>query len=148
MLPYTALKQVIRFANPAAVMSGVLDLFLAQPFGTKSLAQRVFGLALNDGIRSFQKSIDSLVFKIDEPIFCDKLKRFCDADEDLKNMVRAEAVADDIDLIVAILRSEQIAPDLQPEQIGKAFNAYVAWNNAVENVSLVLQIQTTPSSWN
>ena len=148
MLPYTALKQVIRFANPAAVMSGVLDLFLAQPFGTKSLAQRVFGLALNDGIRSFQKSIDSLIFKIDEPIFCDKLKRFCDADEDLKNMVRAEAVADDIDLIVAILRSEQISPDLRPEQIGKAFNAYVAWNNAVENVSLVLQIQTTPSSWN
>ena len=137
MLPYTALKQVIRFANPAAVMSGVLDLFLAQPFGTKSLAQRVFGLALNDGIRSFQKSIDSLVVKIDEPVFCEKLKRFCDAGEDLKNVVRAEAVADDIDLIVAILRSELISAELQPEQIGKAFNAYVAWNNAVENVCFV-----------
>ena len=135
MLPYTALKQVIRFANPAAVMSGVLDLFLAQPFGTKSLAQRVFGLALNDGIKTFQKSIDSLVVKIDEPVFCDKLKCFCDADEDLKNTIRAEAAADDIDLIVVILRSEQISPELQPEQIGKVFNAYVAWNNAVENVS-------------
>ena len=145
MLPYIALKQVIRFANPAAVMSGVLDLFLAQPFGTKSLAQRVFGLALNDGIRSFQKLIDSLVAKIDEPVFCDKLKRFCDADEGLKNMVRAEAVADDIDLIVAILRSEQISPELQPEQTGKAFNAYVAWNNAVENVRLSHQLQTTLS---
>ncbi len=134
MLPYTALKQVIRFANPAAVMSGVLDLFLAQPFGARSLAQRVFGMALNDGIKSFQKSIDSLVVKIDEPTFCEKLKRFCDANEDLKNTVRAEAAADDIDLIVAILRSELITPELQPEQIGKAFNAYVAWNNAVENV--------------
>ncbi|KAG9833220.1 hypothetical protein KCU77_g12587, partial [Aureobasidium melanogenum] len=40
LIPYTALKQVIRFANPAAVMAGVLDLFLAQPFGAKSLLQR------------------------------------------------------------------------------------------------------------
>lgn len=142
MLPYTALKQVIRFANPALVMSGVLDLFLAQPFGARSLAQRVFGMALNDGIRAFQKSIDSLIVKIDEPVFCQKLKRFCNADEDLKNTIRAEAVADDIDLVVAILRSEHVSPELQPEQIGKAFNAYVAWNNAVENVCLSYNLQS------
>lgn len=134
MMPYTALKQVIRFANPAAVMSGVLDLFLAQPFGARSLAQRVFGLALHDGIKTFQKSIDSLVLKINDPILCEKLKSFCYADEDMKNEIRSEAVAEDIDLVVAILRSERIAPELTPEQIGKVFNAYVAWNNAVENV--------------
>ncbi|KAG9731484.1 hypothetical protein KCU60_g12987, partial [Aureobasidium melanogenum] len=52
LIPYTALKQVIRFANPAAVMAGVLDLFLAQPFGAKSLLQRIFSLALGDSIRS------------------------------------------------------------------------------------------------
>ena len=136
MIPYGALKQVIRFANPAMVMSGVLDLFLAQPFGTRSLAQRVFGMALNDGIRSFQKSIDALVAKIDDDVFCDKLQRFCNADEDTKNAVRSEAVADGIDLVVAILKSEHISPELLPEQMEKAFNAYVAWNNAVENVSL------------
>ncbi len=135
MIPYTALKQVIRFANPAAVMSGVLDLFLAQPFGSRSLAQRIFGLALNDGIKTFQKLIDSLVLKINDPVLCKKLKCFCDGDEDMKNEIRGEALAEDIDLIVAILRSEKIAPELTPEQIGKVFNAYVAWNNAVENVS-------------
>ncbi len=134
-MPYTALKQVIRFANPAAVMSGVLDLFLAQPFGARSLAQRVFGLALNDGIKTFQKSIDALVLKINDPILCEKLKRFCNANEDTKNEIRSEAVVEDIDLIVAILRSENISPELTPEQISKVFNAYVAWNNAVVNVS-------------
>ena len=134
-MPYTALKQVIRFANPAAVMSGVLDLFLAQPFGTRSLAQRAFGLALNDGIRTFQKSIDSLVLKIDDSTLCEKLRRFCNADEDLKNEIRSEAVIEDIDLIVSVLKSEKLNPELAPEQIGKVFNAYVAWNNAVENVS-------------
>jgi len=136
MIPYAALKQVIRFANPAKVMSGVLDLFLAQPFGARSLAQRALGLALNDGIRTFQRSIDSLTLKINDTVLCEKLKSFCNADEDIKNSVRAEAVSDDVDLIVAILRSEHFRPELTPEQIGKVFNAYVAWVNAVENVRL------------
>ena len=134
MIPYTALKQVIRFANPALVMSGVLDLFLAQPFGSRSLAQRVFAMALNDGIKSFQKSIDSLVAKVADAVLSTKLKNFSDASEDTKNIIRSEAVVDDVDLIVAILRSELFMPELNPEQIGKVFNAYVAWNNAVENV--------------
>ena len=134
MIPYTTLKQVIRFANPALVMNGVLDLFLAQPFGARSLAQRIFAFALNDGIKAFQKSIDGLVAKINEPVFCSKIKNFSDADENTKNNIRSEAVVDDVDLVVAILRSEAFEPELGPEQVGKAFNAYVAWINAVENV--------------
>lgn len=134
MLPYTPLKQVIRFANPALVMSGVLDLFLAQPFGSKSLAQRVFGMAINDSIRSFHKQVDALATKIADPVLCNKINIFCNSPENTKNYIRSEAVADDVDLVVAILRSDQIAPDLTPVQIGKVFNAYVAWNSAVENV--------------
>lgn len=137
MIPYAALKQVIRFANPAMVMSGVLDLFLAQPFGSRSLAQRVFGLAINDGIKTFQRSVDSLVAKINDPVLCAKLEQFCSADENTKNSIRSEAVVDDVDIVVAILRSELISPELAPEQVGKVFNAYVAWNNAVENVRLL-----------
>lgn len=134
MIPYTPLKQVIRFANPTAVMSGVLDLFLAQPFGTRSLAQRAFGMALNDGIKSFQKSIDAVALKINDPILCSKLRSFCNSPEDLKNSIRASAAEDDVDIIVAILRSEDIEPQLTSAQIGTVFNAYVAWINAVENV--------------
>ena len=137
MIPYGALKQVIRFANPAMVMSGVLDLFLAQPFGTRSLAQRAFGMALNDGIRTFQKSIDSLVGKINDPVLCKKIEAFVNADESLKNEIRSDAVVEDLDIIVVILRSEKLSPELSPEQIGKIFNAFVAWNNAVENVGFV-----------
>jgi Domain of unknown function in PX-proteins (DUF3818) len=134
MMPYVALKQVIRFANPALVMSGVLDLFLAQPFGSRSLAQRVFGLAINDGVKTMQKAIDALRQKIEEPIFCDKIKGFCNADENLKNQIRSEGAVDDVDIIVAVLRSESLQPELSSEQVGQIFNAYVAWNNAVENV--------------
>ena len=134
MIPYTVIKNTIRVANPAAVMSTLLDIFLARPLGARSLMQRMFEFALNDGIKSYQKSIDALVLKIGETVFCEKLKLFCDASEDTKEAIRAEAVADDMDLIVSILRSELIEPPLNASQVGKIFNAYVAWNQVVENV--------------
>lgn len=135
LVPYSVLKNVIRIANPAAVMSGVLDLFLAQPFGARSLLQRIFGLAINDGIRSVQRAIDSLASqKIEDQVLVEKIKAFTTLDEDTKNTIRSEAEAEQIDVVVAILRSDQFTPDLSEEQIGKVFNAYVAWNNAVENI--------------
>ncbi|CAG8979975.1 hypothetical protein HYALB_00010744 [Hymenoscyphus albidus] len=134
MIPYTIMKNAIRIANPAMVMSSVLDIFLAQPFGARSLMQRIFSLTLNDGMRSFQKSIDALTSKIDEPVFCQKLKKFCDAPEDIKNVIRSESEDDGVDIIIAILRSDDIQPPLNSTQIGKIYNAWVAWNNAVDNV--------------
>lgn len=135
LIPYTLIKNVIRIANPAMVMTGVLDLFMAQPFGTRSLLQRIFSMTLNDGIKSFQRSIDSLVARINDVVLCGKLKQFTEAEEDLKNTIREEAAQEGIDLIVVILRSELINPPLTPSQVERVFNAYVAWINAVENVS-------------
>ncbi|KAI9927808.1 hypothetical protein MW887_002660 [Aspergillus wentii] len=139
LVPYTLLKNVIRIANPAAVMSGVLDLFLAQPFGSRSLLQRIFSMTLNDGIKAFQKSIDTLVSKVDDPVISQKLKAFTDADEIVKNEIREEAAVEDVDIIVAILRSELLPTELTTDQIGKIFNAYVAWNHAVDNVDLEMK---------
>ncbi|GCB18128.1 PX domain-containing protein C1450.12 [Aspergillus awamori] len=139
LVPYSLLKNVIRIANPAAVMAGVLDLFLAQPFGSRSLLQRIFSMTLNDGIKAFQKSIDALAAKVEDPILCQKLKAFTDADEEVKNEIRAEAAAEDVDIIVAILRTELLQPELAPEQFGKVFNGYVAWNQAVDNVEVELR---------
>ncbi|KAK7969587.1 hypothetical protein PG996_001971 [Apiospora saccharicola] len=134
LIPYTLLKNAIRIANPAAVMASVLDLFLAQPFGSRSLMQRIFAAALNDGLRQSQKNIDAVATKIGDDVFVKKLKAFTDADEPIKLSIREEAIADDVDLLVAVLRSELIEPPLTPEQIGRLYNAYVAFNNAVENV--------------
>ncbi|KAK8048915.1 hypothetical protein PG994_010645 [Apiospora phragmitis] len=134
LIPYTLMKNAIRIANPAAVMASVLDLFLAQPFGSRSLMQRIFSAALNDGIRQFQKNIDAVAAKIGDDVFVKKLKAFTEAEEPVKLSIREEAIADDVDLIVAVLRSEMIEPPLTPEQIGRVYNAYVAFNNAVENV--------------
>ncbi|KAM0450318.1 hypothetical protein ACHAPV_003986 [Trichoderma viride] len=134
LVPYTVIKNVIRIANPAAVMSGILDIFLAQPFGARSLMQRMFSLALHDGIRSFQRSIDALDQKIDDPVFVEKIKKYTDATEDVKSEIRRQAEDEDLDIIVVILRSDLIEPELTGEQVQRLFNAYVAFNNAVENI--------------
>ncbi|EGX49704.1 hypothetical protein AOL_s00078g193 [Orbilia oligospora ATCC 24927] len=134
LIPYAVLKNIIRIANPAAVMSGVLDLFLAQPFKSRSLMQRVFGMAISDGVNQVQKAIDALWPKVGDAVLCDKIKQFAEASDDVREIVREDAAADDVDILVAILRSELLEPELSPEQIGTVFNAYVAWTNAVNNV--------------
>jgi hypothetical protein len=135
LVPYGVLKNVIRIANPAAVMSGVLDLFLAQPFGARSLLQRIFGMAINDGVNSVQKTIDTLgSTRIKDDVLCDKIKAYVQADEGVKEAIRQEAAHDNVDVVVTILRSEFFQPELSSQQVEKVFNAYVAWNNAVENV--------------
>lgn len=134
LVPYTLLKNVIRLANPAAVMSGVLDLFLATPFRSRSLLQRIIGMALNDGIKQLQRSIDTVVVKIGDPVFCSKLQQYVNASDDVRDTIRLEAESDSVDLVVAILRSEFFEPGLTPTEIERVFNAYVAWNSAVENV--------------
>ncbi|KAK4961189.1 hypothetical protein LTR10_001679 [Elasticomyces elasticus] len=135
LVPYGALKQVIRFTNPAAVMVAVLDLFMAQPLGAKSLLQRIFGFALGDGMRALQKSIDALTPKIEDEIFARKVEAYTNAEEDVKRRIRAEAVHDQVDLLVKVLQSSEVEPELSDTQIGEVFNAYVAWDNAIENVN-------------
>ena len=138
LVPYGALKNVIRYANPAAVMKGVLDLFLAQPFGARSLMQRIFSLALSDGVRATQKSIDSLYEKIQEPGLCDKIRMFTESNEELKTQLRSEADAEQVDVLVTLLKTDQISPELESSEMEKIFNAFVAYNNAVDNVSVSL----------
>ncbi|KAI6785548.1 PX domain-containing protein -like protein [Emericellopsis cladophorae] len=134
LIPYTVIKNVIRIANPAAVMSSVLDVFLAQPFGTRSLLQRIFSLTLNDGIKSFQKSIDTLSAKIGDDAFTSKLQKYTRAEDHIKAAIREEAESEETDIIVVILRSDLLEPELTGDQIQRLFNAYVAFNNAVENI--------------
>ncbi|OAL55996.1 hypothetical protein IQ07DRAFT_557906 [Pyrenochaeta sp. DS3sAY3a] len=149
LVPYGVLKNVIRIANPAAVMSGVLDLFLAQPFGARSLLQRIFGMAINDGVNSVQKTIDTLgTTKIKDEVLCAKIKAYVQSDENVKEIIRQEAASDNVDIVVTVLRSEFFEPELSSQQVEKVFNAYVAWNNAVENVRSSRLSRTTSSRSN
>ena len=133
LIPYTLLKNVLRIANPAMVMSGFLDIFLATPFNSRSLMQRILGMALHDGVEKLQKSINAITTKIEDVALCEKIKGFVHADEAIRDEIKLEADSDQVDLTVAILRSNLLEPELTPPQVERIFNAYVAWNNALDN---------------
>ena len=133
MIPYTPLKYVLRFSNPMAMMRGVIDLFLAQPLGSKSLMQRILSLTLNDDIRDLQKSIDVLRTRINDNKLCDKLMAFSIADAVTQEEIQREAVQDDTELVVAVLRSELIEPALTRDQIMRVYNANKSWNSPTDN---------------
>ena len=40
LMPYFVLRSILRVSNPIAMVRGVIDLFLAQPFGQRSILQR------------------------------------------------------------------------------------------------------------
>lgn len=117
-------------------MTGVLDIFLLQPFGARSLLQRIFGMAISDGITNIQKSIDMLVSqRIEDHILADRIRQYTEADVAIKNEIKQEAEAEQVDILICIVRSEHFEPQPDPAQIETVWNAYIAWNNAVEDVS-------------
>ena len=134
LMPYTILKNILRFSNPIAMLRGVLDLFLAQPFGQRSLFQRILSITLNDDIKKVQRDIEALREKIGDDALCEKLKNYVHADPSIQDPIREEATDGRIDLITAILRSEDIEPPLDGKQIIRMHSAFLAWNSAVDAV--------------
>jgi hypothetical protein len=124
-----------------AMLRGILDLFLAQPFGQRSLLQRILSVALNDDIKKITKNIDDLRAKIEDDALCDKLKNYVYADPAIQDPIRQETVDGGTELITAILRSEDLKPALDRKQIIRMHAAYLAWVSAVDAVfSLITEL--------
>ena len=120
------------------MLRGILDLFLAQPFGQRSLLQRILSITLNDDIQKIQKNIDMLREKIGDNALCDKLKNYVHADAVLQEPIRQEVADEKTELITAILRSEDIQPVLDGKQILRIHAALVAWDSAIDVVCIEL----------
>jgi NADPH:quinone reductase-like Zn-dependent oxidoreductase len=73
--------------------AGVLDLFMAQPFGQKSLLQRMFTSSLQEEARALEEDIDAVADKVDDPVIVEKVRRFVYASKDVQAAARADASA-------------------------------------------------------
>ncbi len=134
LFPYAVLKNIIRFSNPMTMMRAAIDLFLAQPFGRSSLFQRMFSATLTEDIKEIQSSIDGIRQKIGDDQISDKIKHFVQADLETQDIIRVLAAEDEVDLVIAVMRSEdtEIAPQLNGNQISRVFLANVAWTSALD----------------
>ncbi|BGP41652.1 hypothetical protein JCM10449v2_005643 [Rhodotorula kratochvilovae] len=105
MMPYFMLRGILRISNPVAMIRSVLDLFLARPFGSTSLLQRMFTSGLDTEVRDLRDDAELVARKIGDDRLCAKVRQFVDAPKDEQDAFRLDAAAENIDLLTVILRS-------------------------------------------
>jgi hypothetical protein len=71
----------------------VLDLFLAQPFGSRSLLQRMFTSSLTEEVKVLEEDIEAVKDKVDDPVLCEKVRIFVYAPPEIQAIYKADAGA-------------------------------------------------------
>ncbi|WVQ97012.1 hypothetical protein IAU59_004122 [Kwoniella sp. CBS 9459] len=132
LMPYFVLKGVLKISNPMAMIRGVLDLFLARPFGGQSLIQRMFSSSLTEDVRLLGEDIDAVQDKIDDPVLCQKIEQYAMAPFEIQEVFRRDAVAEGVDLLVVILRSPSVPSLSRPQfqRVARATRAYHEYKDA------------------
>ncbi|KAF7798377.1 hypothetical protein EIP86_009598 [Pleurotus ostreatoroseus] len=125
MMPYFMLKAALKISNPIAMIRGVLDLFLAQPFGGKSLLQRMFTGSLMEEVRALEEDIESVKSKVEDPVLCEKVRLYVYAPREIQAVYKADALAEGVHILTAVLRSGE-APTLNRAQLQRVHRASVA----------------------
>lgn len=131
MVPYKVLRTLLRFSNPMAIMKGVIDLFLAQPMGKRSLLQTILRMVLSDDIKAQEKAIDVLIKKVDNPAITSTMAAYIDATNSVKDEIRQDAAARNTHVLISIFSSPMIASN-PPELVFEMESWYTEWNKAVE----------------
>ncbi|KAG2225678.1 hypothetical protein INT45_012150, partial [Circinella minor] len=119
LMPYRAVAQILKLSNPFIMVKGVLDLFLAQPLGRRSLLQRIIVSSMQDGDREAESDIKELESKINDPILIGKVKNAVTTS--MPEEEQTERVynrrANPTEETLAMLRNPDIEPQLTPKQI-------------------------------
>ncbi|PLW55604.1 hypothetical protein PCANC_03557 [Puccinia coronata f. sp. avenae] len=141
LLPYWAMRGVLKISNPVAMIRGVLDLFLARPFGATSLVQRMFSSGLYEEIREFKEDAEKVAAKIADDRLCEKIKTFVEAPREIQEFFESEAKNENVDLIAVILRSfDGVQLDKSTYQriqrASQAYEKYKAYRDGLEDPTL------------
>ncbi|KAI8380919.1 uncharacterized protein BYT42DRAFT_612752 [Radiomyces spectabilis] len=121
LMPYRTIAMILRFSNPMMMLKGMFDVFLAQPFGSRSLFQRILLANMNEEMKSLDKDMESLEAKIDDPIICRKIYNAVRTPflEEKSCANPLASICTSRDETLAILRNNLIDPPLDSSQIAK-----------------------------
>ncbi|KAE8234351.1 hypothetical protein CF326_g611 [Tilletia indica] len=134
LMPYFVLRGILRVSNPVSMIRGVLDLFLAQPFGQRSLLQRMFSIGLQDDVRELTEICTAVATKVEDAELCEKVRAFVYASPEMQLELRQEASDEHLDLITVILRSPGLCPQLKLDkyQVNRAVRSSRAYEKYKE----------------
>lgn len=91
LMPYFMLRGILRISNPVAMVRSVLDLFLARPFGSTSLLQKMFSSGLNDEVRDLKEDAEMVRNKVGDERMCDKIRQFVEMNKEGQDEIRDDA---------------------------------------------------------
>ncbi|KAH7914336.1 hypothetical protein BJ138DRAFT_1144066 [Hygrophoropsis aurantiaca] len=125
LMPYFVLKTALKISNPVGMIRSVLDIFLAQPFGGRSLLQRMFTSSLTEEVRALEEDIEAVKAKVDDETICTKLRQFVYAPREIQEIYKADAAAEKHSLLTIVLRSGE-QPVLNRSQLQRVMRAHHA----------------------
>ncbi|KAF8812463.1 hypothetical protein BYT27DRAFT_7182909 [Phlegmacium glaucopus] len=129
LMPYFMLKTALKISNPISMIRSILDLFLAQPFGGRSLLQRMFTSSLVEEVKSLEEEIEAVKDKVDDPVMCAKMRQFVYAPREIQAMFKDDAASEGMNLITIVLRSseEPVLSRVQMHRLARAHKAHTAY---------------------
>ncbi|KAJ3741102.1 hypothetical protein DFH05DRAFT_1403872 [Lentinula detonsa] len=127
LMPYFMMKTALKISNPIGMIRSMLDLFLAQPFGGKSLAQRMFTGSLFEEVKELEEEIEAVKSKVDDPVMCEKIRRFVDAPKEIQDAFKVDAGK--FNLLTIVLRSgeEPVLSRSQLHRVAKSSRAHAIY---------------------
>ncbi|KAI0320820.1 hypothetical protein OF83DRAFT_1168999 [Amylostereum chailletii] len=125
LMPYFMLKGALKISNPVGMIRSVLDLFMAQPFGGRSLLQRMFTSSLFEEVKALEEDIQAVKDKVEDPIICEKIRQFVYAPREIQEIYKADADEEKVHIFTAILRSGE-NPPLSRAQMHRVLRAHRA----------------------
>jgi hypothetical protein len=125
LMPYFLLRTALKISSPVAMIRSVVDIFLATPFGGRSLLQRMFSSSLTEEVTNIEEDIEAVKVKVDDPVMCEKLRLFVNAPREIQDTYRTNARQGKIPVLVVVLRSGE-EPRLNRDQLRRAHRAHLA----------------------
>ncbi|UZJ56201.1 hypothetical protein CBS101457_005521 [Exobasidium rhododendri] len=110
LMPYFMLRSILRISNPISMIRSVMDVFLAQPFGQRSLLQRMLTSSIQEETKELGEIANGVAVKVEDDALCERVRCFVYAPQALQEEMRAEAEKDRLDLITVILKSSKLPP--------------------------------------
>ncbi|WFD45029.1 hypothetical protein MPSI1_003705 [Malassezia psittaci] len=126
MMPYFMVRSIMRISNPLSMMRSLLDLFLAQPFGQRSLLQRMVTGPIHEEVTEMRQLGSRVTARIGDAHLARKVDEFVAAPYRVQRVYLEQASDERIDIVTAILRSP-LGGDLHQHQIHRVVQASRAY---------------------
>jgi hypothetical protein len=135
LMPYFMMRQILKISNPVAMIRAVLDLFLARPFGSTSLLQRIFSSGIEGEIKELKDDMAKVQAKVEDDSLCERVKRFMAAPRSTQIRYRDEADKEDLDILTVILRARDEQVPLSPASLQRVHRASIRHKEYLEWVA-------------